>query len=347
MATIHFNDNQFFVNDTLVTWPLSVSKLQSILGTGRYTKPKYNHVYAWDDQGISAFSNDNKLIDSISLELITSGLKFRAGSAFTGRFTIGDTDMLSYFEKNKNARVKLFPHDTGGAFIFGAQSVWFDFNDKVMQGINISPYEPPPVKKTLPVDPSYHHYTMLWRQWIDAVTSIVPANNVYYNLTQGIAQEDLDNLPEAEGFGIPDIVSNFYKVADVYYEPVASPFTFRIHYNQFDLIPFADIYRHWSSIQDLCDIKPDADTLNGYPPAINTTAYANPRWIPFAEDRGGDYLLVDTDPGKKGVFGQIIELQNESWSRDVVANTLEALVQQQIIDLGKNNDYMQFFVKER
>jgi cell wall assembly regulator SMI1 len=61
--------------------------------------------------------------------------------------------------------------------------------------------------------------------------------------------------------------------------------------------------------------------------------------VPFAEGRNGDYLLYDTDPSEQGDFGQIIELQNESWQRNVVAESLEALLKNEIalIKAGKKD----------
>jgi cell wall assembly regulator SMI1 len=44
-------------------------------------------------------------------------------------------------------------------------------------------------------------------------------------------------------------------------------------------------------------------------------------------------LLYDTDPASKGKFGQIIELQNESWDRNIVADSLEELIQNEIHNL--------------
>ncbi|PWB22398.1 SMI1/KNR4 family protein [Flavobacterium sp. HTF] len=47
----------------------------------------------------------------------------------------------------------------------------------------------------------------------------------------------------------------------------------------------------------------------------------------------GDYLVYDTDPAEKGKLGQIIELQNESWERNIVADSLEELIQNEINNL--------------
>lgn len=83
--------------------------------------------------------------------------------------------------------------------------------------------------------------------------------------------------------------------------------------------------------------------------AIKTCLYANPKWIPFATGRNGDYLLYDMDPGEKGTYGQIIELQNESWKRKVIAKSFTTLIENEIelikkghlkkydFILGKNN----------
>lgn len=347
MLTIQFNDQQFYINNTSIVWPLSVDTLKSILGAGRHSKLTYNHIYAWDDIGISAYTSDNIIISSIVVQLVSHNFKSSPKKKFTGSFSIDGIEIFDYFHAQKTSRIKLFKGDRDGAFIFKNTSVWFDIEEDHIKGISISYYEPAPKKESLQVDVKFSYYTALWQQWIAAIQKLVPENNAYYNLKQGIAQEDIDTIPLEEGFHLPDTLVNFYKVADVEYEPVASPFTFNIKNNQFDVIPFADIHGHWVGIQELCDGDIDEQILKGYAPAIKTEDYTNPRWIPIAEDRNGDYLLMDTDPGSKGVYGQIIELQNESWNRNVVADSLEQLIQQQIIHLNKGADkYMKFFLKK-
>lgn len=189
---------------------------------------------------------------------------------------------------------------------------------------------------TLPVDNTFAHYIPLWKQWIGATTKIVPANNPYYNLTQGISEEDIKNyalIDEENNRAIPDALVNFYKIHNVACNAVTSAFSFFINNWPYTLIPFNKIAEEWDCINSLYDEDDDTGVLPAYSEKIKTGNYANPGWIPFAEGRNGDYLLFDTAPGDKGKYGQIVELQNESWQRNVVADSLEELLQNEIYTL--------------
>jgi cell wall assembly regulator SMI1 len=59
--------------------------------------------------------------------------------------------------------------------------------------------------------------------------------------------------------------------------------------------------------------------------------------LPFADGDNGDYLLFDTDPSELGTYGQIILLENETWERVVIANSLEELIKSQIEKVKKEN----------
>lgn len=84
----------------------------------------------------------------------------------------------------------------------------------------------------------------------------------------------------------------------------------------------------------------------GYSDKVKAVNYANPKWIPFAEGRNGDYLLIDTDPSEKGSFGQIIELQNEGWTRSVVASSLEEVIRQEIEIIKSEGNNRFGFIQE-
>lgn len=66
----------------------------------------------------------------------------------------------------------------------------------------------------------------------------------------------------------------------------------------------------------------------------------------FCGGRNGDYLLIDTDPSEKGTFGQIIELQNEGWTRSVVASSLEELITQEIEIIKSEGNNRFGFIQE-
>lgn len=172
------------------------------------------------------------------------------------------------------------------------------------------------------VENNYQDFTSLWQHWIESIHRIVPQENEYYNLTEGITQNAIELAGKLENhIVIPEALIDFYKVQNVKYNPVTSAFTFAVKGTGFsyDLIAFKYIRRNWQKIQDLYFDDVEQTLLDDYDKRITANNYANPKWIPFAESRDGDYLLYDTDPSHRGTYGQIILLENESWVREVVS----------------------------
>jgi len=71
---------------------------------------------------------------------------------------------------------------------------------------------------------------------------------------------------------------------------------------------------------ELLEIGQFADIEKVPSSAIKTAAW-NKRWLPVANDGGGDYHCIDLDPGPEGTFGQVITV-GESDIQTVVASSL-------------------------
>ncbi|SHG28712.1 SMI1/KNR4 family protein [Flavobacterium johnsoniae] len=342
MAKFSLSKTDFRINDTIVQLPAAIDVLKKALGDCRYIKKQYNHIYTWDDLGIMAFSKEGKQAESLAIEFEVKKYDYCAKSIFTGEFIFDDQELFQYYENNKNQLVKLFKGDRSGAFILNGISIWFDKEDGKITSLSISPYEEKEKKISAPLDPEFKAFKPLWQEWILEINKIVSSSNTYYNLTEGISTEDIQEHIELEDdIKIPPALINFYKVQNVDYDPVTAAFQFGVNNWSYDLIPFQDIAEEWNSIQDLQFDEDDLPEQELDFEKINTNNYANPKWIPFATGRNGDYLLYDTDPASKGKFGQIIELQNESWSRIIVADSLEELIQNEVNNLkaGKTEHF--------
>lgn len=342
MAKFSLSKTDFRINDTIVQLPVAIDVLKKALGDCRYIKKQYNHIYTWDDLGIMAFSKEGKQAESLAIEFEVKKYDYCAKSIFTGEFIFDDQELFQYYENNKNQLVKLFKGDRSGAFILNGISIWFDKEDGKITSLSISPYEEKEKKISAPLDPEFKAFKPLWQEWILEINKIVSSSNTYYNLTEGISTEDIQEHIELEDdIKIPPALINFYKVQNVDYDPVTAAFQFGVNNWSYDLIPFQDIAEEWNSIQDLQFDEDDLPEQELDFEKINTNNYANPKWIPFATGRNGDYLLYDTDPASKGKFGQIIELQNESWSRIIVADSLEELIQNEVNNLkaGKTEHF--------
>ncbi|WP_281232682.1 SMI1/KNR4 family protein [Flavobacterium gelatinilyticum] len=344
MTKLELSKTGFQINNTNIEFPIDISVLKQALGDYRYIKKKYNHIYTWDNLGIMVFSKEGNKAESIGLELELPKYDFSPKSIFNGEFILDGQELFHYYESNKDKLVKLFKGDRSGAFILSRTSVWFDKENGKITGISISAYEKEekPKKASAPLDIEFKAFEPLWREWISEINKIVSTDNDYYNLTEGISIEDIQRHSALEDdITIPPALINFYKVQNVDYDAVTSTFQFGVNNWSYELIPFEDIAEEWNSIQDLQFDEDDLPEQEIDFEKINTNNYANPKWIPFATGRNGDYLVYDTDPASKGKFGQIIELQNESWDRNIVADSLEELVQNEINNLraGKTEHF--------
>jgi cell wall assembly regulator SMI1 len=342
MAKLELSKNGFQINNVNIEFPIDIKVLKQALGDSRYIKKKYNHIYTWDDQGIMAFSKEGDQVESLAVEFEVREYDYCAKSIFTGEFIFNGEELFQYYENNKKQLVKLFKGDRSGAFIINGISVWFDKEDGKITSLSICPREEEVKKVPAPVDPEFKFFQPLWKEWIFEINKIVSENNDYYNLAEGISEDDINNHSVIEDeITIPPALVNFYKVQNVDYDGVTSTFQILINNWPYELIPFQDIAEEWNSIQDLQFDEDDLPEQEIDFEKIQTNNYANPKWIPFATGRNGDYLLYDTDPASKGKFGQIIELQNESWDRNIVADSLEELVQNEINNLktGKTEHF--------
>lgn len=131
---------------------------------------------------------------------------------------------------------------------------------------------------------------------------------------------------------------NFYKIYNIIWDSAAAAFSFSVHGRNYNLLSFEKIYEEWEAITGLCeeDEELEEELREGFSDKIKTDDYTNPQWIPFAAGYNGDYLLIDPDPSEKGTFGQIIELLNEEWERQVIASSLEELVKMETEHIKKN-----------
>jgi cell wall assembly regulator SMI1 len=352
MTKIELSKTGFQINGTTLQFPIDITVLKQILGDCRENEKKYNHVYTWDDLGIIAFSKEGNKAESLAVELEVGEYDYCAKSIFTGAFIFDGQELFELYKSGKNKPVKLFKGDRSGAFILNGISVWFDKEDGKITALDISSYEEKVTipKIHLPVDEEFKIFKPLWQEWISEINKIVSTDNDYYNITDGITEEDIkEHVVLENGITIPPALINFYKVQNVDYDAVTSAFQVGINNWSYDLIPFQDIKQEWESIQDLQfdeDDLPEQEEIDF--DKIQTDNYANPKWIPFATGRNGDYLLFDTDPASKGQFGQIIELQNESWERNIVADSLEELIRNEISNLkaGKTEHFSFIIEKE-
>jgi cell wall assembly regulator SMI1 len=346
MINIELTERLFKINNIDFSFPIGIQSLKSCLGDCRSVKTQHNTIYIWDDFGFLAYSKNGQLIESLMLNLQAKNYSFSPKRLFSGKIRFDDQEAIAYYIGNKSKSIKLFRTDSARALVLNNVAFWFDVNEGIIEAIEIQAYNPPAQHEPQAIDPEFIHLQTLWTEWVAQTNKIVTSNNKYYNLTAGISAQDIRNFTQLAEFEMPNALINFYKIHNVEYNGVTSAFSFSINNWEYDLLPFDKIRTDWHSIQNLADEEVEPEFRN-YSDKINASTYANSAWIPIAEGRNGDYLLYDTDPSEKGNFGQIIELQNDTWARSVVADSLEQLIKNQIDLIKSGNSNFEFIIKNR
>ena len=348
---IELNEDGLTIDGHVITFPIAPAHLNAILGSARVFPTKHNVLFIWDDLGIKGYGSQSEGIHTLEVQFHLDEYEHSPKQSYAGVFLLNGQDIRTYYKENRKKRIKLFPGDSSGAFVAGLLSAWFNYEDGEVESVSLSVYEKASEEEQaipLPLDEEFSHYQDLWQNWISHVAVFVSDNNPYYNLKHGITQENLDHVRTALPVPIPSELVNFYKVHNVDYDPVTSPFGFHVNNFDYDLLPFSRIVDQWEMIDGLQfgeDVEPE--NLQGYDSRVKSTDYANPKWIPFAEGRNGDYLLIDTDPSDQGTYGQILELVNESWERKVVAPSLTALVEMEIAHIKQHGKKRFDFIIEK
>lgn len=332
---IKIDENNLKINGKNLSLPCNYQALVGVFGEPSRTMRTKNgmvikYISVWDDDGIHIDYTSSQYIWSIDF-ITKNHPNLALKHNFTGTLFIDNSSInLSTLDIVMCGKFKIVPR------IVDDKRYGF----KVMHNFEVKEQI---TENPLKIDTKYNYLQPLWKNWINAMQVIVSEENKYYNLTAGITQSDLEFVKLNNQTNIPEELVNFYKVHNVEYDPVASVFTFVVQGTSFvyDLIPFKKIKTHWQDIQDLCFDDVEDELLDDYDEKVIADNYANPHWIPFAESRDGDYLLYDTSPSEKGIYGQIILLENESWHREVIATSLTELLQNQI-ELMKNEGTAQY-----
>lgn len=136
------------------------------------------------------------------------------------------------------------------------------------------------------------------------------------NLQPGATAEEFQLIENTLGVTLPQEMKSFYsiyngQVWDLGIEPFVRNLT---------LSPIAEIIDNWMFLQeefDPDDLLPDIEYGVGVQPLL-----WHEKWIPIAENGGGDYLCLDTDPTEEGVVGQVLYFWHDWGSRTTDAKSL-------------------------
>lgn len=351
MIKIELTSANFLINGNALTFPISVSALEKILGKSRLSNLKHGKIFTWDEVGIIGRSANATSIENLYICLVPKKYVFSPTNIFKGEFLLHNQDVIEYRKKNTNNLIKSFKGDIGCKFNIAETSCWYDIDDDTIIGIELqkddgNAYEIPMKlerQNPISIDDKFSYLIPLWEAWKVEIIKTVPIDNEYFNLKYGITESEATQHSKISNeITLPDELIAFYKIYDVVYDAITSPVNISANGFDYYVLPFLHIKTEWENIQAL-QFGDDLEesSLENFSDKVQASDYANPRWIPFAEGKNGDYLLYDTDPSAVGSYGQIIELQNESWERIVVADSLSELLQKEI-DLLANGGTTKF-----
>lgn len=73
-------------------------------------------------------------------------------------------------------------------------------------------------------------------------------------------------------------------------------------------------------------IRPDDDLEPDIEKELKPALW-NSKWIPIAENGGGDYLCIDTDPSEAGFKGQVLYYYHDWGKRAIEAKNIFAFIE--------------------
>ncbi|MGG3798374.1 SMI1/KNR4 family protein [Metabacillus fastidiosus] len=139
------------------------------------------------------------------------------------------------------------------------------------------------------------------------------------NLQLGAGDKDFQLIETTLGVILPEEMKSFYRVYNgQVWEPGVHSFV-----RNLTLLPISKIIDKWKLLQEESD--PDDFDINDEDSNIGNElkpVFWNSKWIPIAENGGGDYLCIDTDPSETGVIGQILYYWHDWGNRSVQAKSL-------------------------
>ncbi|MFB9324608.1 SMI1/KNR4 family protein [Paenibacillus aurantiacus] len=156
---------------------------------------------------------------------------------------------------------------------------------------------------------------LLWKQIIEKGSSLEEDFKEALKLQPGAEDEDFQLLENALHTTIPEELKCFYRIHNGQQRELGTSSFLR----NLTLSPISQMIENWTFLQR--EFDPDDDWEADIDTEIKPLLW-NPKWIPVAENGGGDYLCIDTDPSEFGVVGQVLYFWHDWGRRSVEAKSL-------------------------
>jgi cell wall assembly regulator SMI1 len=177
---------------------------------------------------------------------------------------------------------------------------------------------------------------MLWERIEAWLAGHAP--HILRNLRKGASSVALAKLEAQIQKTLPEAVRAFYAVHDGQRSVCPMGLFYSLQF--MPLARVKESQRIWASLVDMNDEM--ARVMRSSPEGHIKPVYANPLWIPFADDQSGNHLGIDLDPGAAGVEGQVIVFGRDENCKRLVARSFEEFVNTFVQQLEGGN----FVIKE-
>ncbi|HDX9500114.1 TPA: SMI1/KNR4 family protein [Bacillus thuringiensis] len=160
----------------------------------------------------------------------------------------------------------------------------------------------------------------LWQRIIERGSNSESNFKESLNLQPGAGDEDFQLIEDTLGLTLPEEMKSFYRVYNgQIWEPGVNPFV-----RNLTLSPISEIISNWEFLQE--EFDPDDDLEPDIEKELKPALW-NSKWIPIAENGGGDYLCIDTDPSEVGFTGQVLYYYHDWGRRAIEAKNIFSFIE--------------------
>ncbi|NIG55451.1 hypothetical protein [Chitinophaga sp. Cy-1792] len=257
-------DNTIFIEDQVIIFPVKIQVLQAILGPGRHVKKKYNHIYTWDEAGLTAYAKDGKVAESIMLDISPNKYDFSPKQTFTDTFLINGVDYPAFLAAHESELKRISKNDDSGSVVLGDNELWFDIDEGKIAALQLMQREAPEV-----IDTTKYEYIKAAGEKIDfkdfnfklAVVQVLmyekgllqPVFDLY-DFVKHYSGRQIDI--EAEGYAFIPEVTRWFEALEVD-KRLATEIT-DIQQDGGDEI-YGQLFRFWDGEDDTFNIKDFSD----------------------------------------------------------------------------------------
>jgi cell wall assembly regulator SMI1 len=136
---------------------------------------------------------------------------------------------------------------------------------------------------------------------------------------------------------LPETLRAFYAVHDGQMSQCPQGLFYSLRF--MPLARVLEAQRVWAELVDINDEL--AHAMRSSPSRYIKPVYANPLWIPFADDQSGNHLGVDLDPNAEGSDGQVIVFGRDENRKRLVAQSFEDFIDIFVAQLEAGNFVIQ------